>query len=242
MKLPHWCPAGYVPVSRILHVIIDWSRQGVAFKNLPDFDTLSASRFQERLGRALAYAELPANGVSVSGGGLVCVPPGAWVIRHPQGTHPDTDQFALALTGDPIFTKISAGEQCLPIVRLLDLAIWGGLSPAAEPPEITPEDKIGADAAKRGSQVERPAAQPSAPLERGGRRFSHDWDAFWIEVCHWVSLNVDREGFKPEYRDELQQHMERWTADNPSNGKHQMDVATVRKRLRMLEKRLTQPY
>lgn len=198
-------------------------------------------RLQARLGQALAYAELSASGALLSGGGLVRIPCNAWLMARYADGPSHADQFELALAGSPIFAKVPSSEECWPMVALSDLAVWAGASihfeqPKIVPTEIAPEDETGADAAKRGSQVELPAALPSAPPARSGRVPTHDWDAFWIEVVNWTAINIGTEGLRQSDRTELQEHMAKWTAENPPRGGEAMTSTTVRLKLQRLFK------
>jgi hypothetical protein len=110
---------------------------------------------------------------------------------------------------------------------------------------LIPADKLLAEWPQPKSKDDEVAREVSVPAEKrrtGNRRGpgpTHDWDAFWIEVCHWVSLNIDKDGFQPEDRPRLQTHMEDWTATNPPDGKEAMVKSTARRKLQKLEERLT---
>jgi hypothetical protein len=62
----------------------------------------------------------------------------------------------------------------------------------------------------------------------GGKPPKHDWDAFWIEVALYASKN-DLIGVE---RTELQQHMERWSAEHMSDPTP--NPATVRAKIKKL--------
>jgi hypothetical protein len=68
----------------------------------------------------------------------------------------------------------------------------------------------------------------------GGRPPVHDWDAFWIEVA-WYAAENDLEA---AHRHELQRHMENWTA---KTWEKPPDAETIRKKIRELFARVTQP-
>lgn len=67
------------------------------------------------------------------------------------------------------------------------------------------------------------------PKRPGGRPKRHDWDAFWIEVAWYAAENDLDVG----HRQELQQHMVNWTAQEWQDPP---DPATIRSRLAQLFK------
>lgn len=70
---------------------------------------------------------------------------------------------------------------------------------------------------------------PEQPRSKGGRPPSYDWEAFWIEVVHYAAKNA----LDKMHRPELQQHMEKWTAEKWRNSP---DQATIRNKLGPLYK------
>lgn len=81
-----------------------------------------------------------------------------------------------------------------------------------------------------------PGEAPSASTRRGagGRKTTHDWDAFWIEAF----LHGDKAGFEGEEWAAFSKHMQEWSAGMGS--KDQPDVSTVRRKLALLKAAMNQ--
>ena len=98
---------------------------------------------------------------------------------------------------------------------------------------LIPADKLLAEWPKPGPKEDEAAREASVPAEKrrttnlGGRRATHDWEAFWIEVAGYAALNE----LDPAHRTELQKHMGNWTAEEWADAP---DVATIRGRLAKL--------
>jgi hypothetical protein len=183
-----------VPVVLIPSVFIHWMLQGVTFEIGDQFapwleddwagwiradrkgDRLAQGReerwsrqFRTRLGRALAYEELPAIGVLLSGGGLVRIPHRAWLFARYADGPSHSDQFEMALTGSPIFATTPSGEECWPMVAKVELTDWAGASVKPDPPIIAADEMSGPTITKRHNGL----AAGDAKIERA--KTMHDW-------------------------------------------------------------------
>lgn len=180
----------------------------------------------EILGQPLAQGKLPAVGVSLVNGTLLRIPPAAWrrLHRNREGSSRHfTYPVEAALTGQEVWIGDEPSDQpCYAAVALSDLAR------CLDAKRIPPEPRERPANGPMGSAPNAVPVEAAAPPRGlGGRPTSHDWDAFWIEVAHFVAEN----GLAPDNRAALQQHLYKWTAQS---WKQPPDESTIRKRLQRL--------
>lgn len=185
LEVAVFVPEGYLSVAE-------------AIKRLTvDEEFWSALKVPVVLGVALASKKIRCFGIVVRDGNLIEIPNNYWLTSEGQEVILAEREFITRIDGRRTYDIFPAIVE-----RDLGAEFPKSVDQDARLPVIWPDD-YEVQALNPGGQTG--VAPTSNP---GGRPQKHDWDAFWVEVVHFVELN----GSALDARTDCQKHMEEWTA------------------------------
>ena len=241
-------PTGLVPLKRVDDLLRDRAK---AWQLDPEPTGAFSAKWSLLVPRVGLLGDTLVDGTpraigQLADGRLVWIPAALWRKDGESGF--TSLLFDVTAGGSLVTLQDQHGTEAhvLPLIEARALAV---VFNAAKPPDAAPagimaavlDVEAGDGLAPPSAAVVGPAPPgeaPPPPLTRhgiGGRKTTHDWDAFWIEAL----LHGDEVGFVGEEKwAAFSKHMQEWSAGMGS--KDQPDVSTVRRKLALLKAAMNQ--